>query len=160
VADPREISTVQTLLGVAGLVYAVDRLTRMFPPSSGPRRRPGELTAGQYASQAEDSYWLAETAAARGDCGIAKDHFDDAEKDRRLAEWRTSRGDRTGKDIKGAQRLARSELKVCNPDEGLSGIPRLTKAQSRRRQRELRRKGCKVSRKRVRGGVVVFRDCP
>ena len=116
-ADPREISTIQTPLGVAGLVYAVGRLVSLFPAPNGPRLRPGELTAGQYISRAAKAYWRSENAAARGHCDAADHLFETGEYYRRKAEARAARGDQTGKDVRPSQRIARDELKACKPRE-------------------------------------------
>lgn len=47
------------------------------------------------------------------------------------------------------------------PGAELEAIPQMTRAQSERRIRELRRRGCKVTKKRVRGvGTVILKECP
>lgn len=118
-ADPRESRTIETLLGVLGLIYAVDQFTRLFPPSYGPRLRPGELTAEGYSSRAVTAYWKAENASARGECDAASHLFETGEYYRRKAEARAARGDHTAKDIRGSQRVARDELRTCETGKGL-----------------------------------------
>ena len=47
------------------------------------------------------------------------------------------------------------------PGAELDGVPQaLTPAQSRKRVKELKRKGCKVTTRRVRGGTAVLKECP
>lgn len=47
------------------------------------------------------------------------------------------------------------------PGAALEAVPQMTRAQSERRIRELRRRGCKVTKKRVRGvGTVILKECP
>lgn len=114
-ADPREISTIETLVGVVGLIYTVQQLVRLFPPTYGPRLAPGELTAGEYSSRAVQAYWKAENASARGKCDVALHLFERGETYRRKSEARAARGDHTARDIRDSQRIARNELKVCKP---------------------------------------------
>jgi len=47
------------------------------------------------------------------------------------------------------------------PGSALEGTPRMTAAQSRKRIAQLRKQGCKVTRKNVPGvGTVVLKECP
>jgi hypothetical protein len=152
---------VEAILAALGVVYAADRLLTLFGPAPGPRVLPGELRGREATGRAAKAYWEAENAASKGLCSVARYHFETGERYRHMAEDRAARGDHTAGDVRASQRIARAELKSCKPlNKSLEAAPLMSLAQSRKRVRQLRRRGCKVSAVGAPGATVIFADCP
>lgn len=108
-----EKTTFGVILGALGALYAVERLTGMFRPPSGPRLKPGELGGRDLTRKAAHNYWRAETAASGGQCAVAKRRFQRAERMQKRAEERARDGDHSVGDLRGSHRAARAEVRRC-----------------------------------------------